>query len=106
MTEDETAAIKEWTIPVQGLTGSELDQDDSWIQKVEETFRITHNKEQTQSSDEETFRRAFVTGQRPIFGEDTERYSSKELIGEGASGAVWLVNDKDLNRDVAVKSFN
>ena len=23
MTEDETAAIKEWTIPAQGLTGSE-----------------------------------------------------------------------------------
>ena len=74
-----------------------LDQDDSDTEGREETFRITHNKEQTQSSDEETFRRVFVTGQRPIW----RGYRALLVQGacqEGASGAVWLVNDRSQPR--------
>ena len=104
MFEDKTVSIEEWTIPVQEISGFELSQNDSWIEKIEETFKGAQDLEKDRQL-EETIRKSFVTGQKQIFGERTERYSSKELIGEGASGSVWLVKDKDLNRDVAVKSF-
>ena len=105
MFSDTTLSVKEWTIPVQEFSGNEFNNDDSWVEEVEETFRVAKELSQTTEKNEETLRKRFSTGQKQVFRSYSDRYSSKELIGEGASGAVWLVNDKDLNRDVAIKSF-